>query len=205
MSLFDPDSTISPRKRRGHVGDVPIEQVQGKRRRPNLANTFSGLSLGSQAPCISPATFPVRDTHSHEVDEDDLAATGSARDISVKGLPHTSHSSRHASSSSASSSDSDATFRFLRGQPVQASEVIEDPDLPNAEQDIHVEEVATRLRKRHPDEYSRLYKRRRGSMDVVMESRPHRRTQWFEPEKDRTSDCHESFADFRHHHHVAGL
>lgn len=162
----------SPHDQRDPPSAEPIESLEtptAKRRRPNLANGFSSLSLGGHQPREA-EVLPSYDESlatRHQVDDEDDDSPLSIEDIRVQQIPdreelapHWSIPS-HASSSSASSStdddaadESDTTFiNKKRGRPAQVyrnPQKSQQPSCVEYPSDTHepdsaldVEEVAT--------------------------------------------------------------
>ena len=141
-----------------------------KRRRPNLANGFSGLSISrrrDEEPDSPLPTYEESLATKHEVDDGDALEQSPYEDCSE--------------------------------QPAQQADEIEQPDTaPRVETDLLVEDVTSqtpvRGRKRRDEEDDFPRKRPRGNeMDIddprddreELGTRRRRRTQWHEPEKDR--------------------
>ena len=185
-----------------------------KRRRPNLANGFSGLSISRRREHESDSPLPTYEESlatKHEVDDGDQTSWRSSQpdairveDISdhrVKPLRRRRESSE--SSDSSVSVNDDADFRLPGStlwRPAQQADEIEQPDMgtPRAYLDLVVEDVTSqtpvRGRKRRDEEDDSPRKRQRGfEMDIDEEHgegsrrRGRHRTQWHEPEKDRES------------------
>ena len=163
-----------------------------KRRRPNLANGFSGLSINHNATPRADSPLPSYDESQAIYNEPDEALETSPQpfdvhDVRVEELPDKTRG--YSTSSTESTSDdgygSDVTFR-LRGkrkargrfEVAQQADVVEQP-----EDDVRVEEVHGR-RKREDD--VEIGGSKRFKEDVEM-GKSRRKMEWHEPEKDRMS------------------
>ncbi|ORX39368.1 hypothetical protein BD324DRAFT_649444 [Kockovaella imperatae] len=207
---FSPPGS-STRKRAAET--EPLEPHNDKKRRPNLANGFSGLSISPRLNrSVSPIpSYEESEATKHEVDEDDgrnLKPVGfdyedDKRDVRVEELPErsTSEWTRDSTTSSSTSSreadDSDTTFRPIQrtkrryARVAQQADSVEQPDdaVDPTGQDLHVVDMDP-----SQDMGSARRKRRRKHRDGVMDmdsddepppSRSRRKTKWHEPEKDR--------------------
>ena len=184
---------------------------QAKRRRPNLANGFSGLSISpraprGQSPLPTYAESQAAASMADNVDEDDMSQRPPS-ELEVEDVSDRTRERRpklrvHTASSSTTSSDgshdSASTFQppsRLWGPAQQASEVHQPHDSPARHPrgfDLNVEDVTDRPRgkKRHDqgDEEAEMSARRaakrRMTTDIDMEG-DRSKTRWYEPEKDR--------------------
>ena len=152
--------------RKRHAVDPPLFDTPDKRRRPNLAHGFQGLSLSSTAPFLP--FPPPNDTN---VDEDDFGhSTLDDTDVSVEEVDTPS------SPSSVGTADSDATFRDTR--PIRRKkqtlhpdsiEQPEEPGLVSVQEDMDVQDITTRPKKRRDEDFEEAelqYKKRRRTEDV---------------------------------------
>ena len=179
-------SPAGPSRKRSAVDEGAFE---GKRRRTNLANGFSGLSLAQQ----DARNFPA---HAQDDGSDDESSRASSHEVSVEELEDP------LSPVSSSSADSEATYRpfaHLRHKrkkkgPLQADDVVHpaSPHLappqvaPPLGGNVDVQDMESPARKRVMEEDYPAPKRQRNDdmeLDDVPSSK--RRTQWYEPEKDR--------------------
>ncbi|WVW86320.1 hypothetical protein I302_108362 [Kwoniella bestiolae CBS 10118] len=172
-----------------------------KRRRPNLANGFQGLSISID----QPQTY---DSNLLEDDEGIGLGRSDTTDLKVEVLPEKEirshhHSNTHhwsipnragpsspssSSTSTSSEGSSDVTFtRRHRGAPQQADEVVQ-PDQIEGQADLDVEDitVASPRRRRRDEEHGVGVRNKRARTgDVDMDGGDLRKTSWHEPEKDR--------------------
>lgn len=180
--------------RKRHAVDPPLFDSPDKRRRPNLAYGFSGLSLSN----VSPFSVPPPPDATH-VDEDDEGHSPlGADDVAVEEVDTPS------SPSSVSTVDSDATFRdtrrIRRKRTTLHPDSIEQPMDEPLPVDMDVQDITTRPKKRRDDSEEENVeghagkRRRTDDMDLDMDedveeiprrTRPRTRTEWHEPEKDR--------------------
>lgn len=186
-------SSVSPVTGRS-TSEAPVSTPhRDKRRRPNLANGLSSLTIGTRPP-RSPSPLPTYEESQstrHEVDEDDLfhSPLESPDDLHVEELPESSRQARERqfafSSSSESSADEwqgpDWTYRHPRRRHrrhainTQQADAVEQPATPwelKEDKCLGVEDVTspTRRRKRKEEaESSRWRKRSRSDFDMDMD------------------------------------
>jgi hypothetical protein len=193
-------------------GNLPPPQPQrAKKRRPNLANGLSSLSIQAER-VRDPEALPSYEESQatrHEVDEDDLLEPTPLPiddDLEIEVLPESSRRPRRQfamSSSSETSEDETDLFsprhQRRRAQQNQQPDTVEQPS-PVREQEngFEVEDVTIPESSRRPDaspSFGRR-KRQRSGMDVDMdtddtESGGKKHAKWrrhgssYEPEKDR--------------------
>jgi len=165
---------FSPRTRKRPAADSLSAQHADKRHRPNLANGFSGLSIG----------HAVRPVDVLAVDSESIDETSVEVPVSEIGIEEVDTSS---TSSSEDTVDSDSTFRntrprLRRKRPLQ-------PD--SVEQPTDIDEQLRPQKRFHShvcDDTGQQFYTSGMDIDEDMEEIPRksrRRTQWHEPEKDR--------------------
>lgn len=223
-AFFNPPTSNSLGKRRAH-SPPPSPQPSpstpswsasdpstSKRRRPNLANGFSSLSLATPAQDSSdqagPSTLPsyIQSQHLEDgrrsIEDDDinedLDPFYDRNDVDVQEIhiPRQRNASARSSCSETSASDTELNLRRLsrRGRPPQQQDEVEQPPPDTIyDQDVDVEDVTPRIgvkrRSHSAEDGRRAVKRPRDEMDVDMSEieeipRGRQKSQWYEPEKD---------------------
>lgn len=183
---FDPSFTSNPTS----VSINPLE----KRRRPNLANGFSGLSIASRRdkqPVSPLPTYDESQTARHEVDDDEILARPllDREDILVEEIRPSALRSHRASSMSSTSTapsdgyGSDGIYRLPGGarhhnRATQQADEIEQPSgtaYPDTTENLDVEDVtgqATVRNRKRRDVYREFQpdvKRPRYDIDMDLE------------------------------------